>query len=418
MTRVHLDSPLNITSQFSHCSLPLRLDAYRGCSFACNYCFARARGGNSPSQRIVAAKPSYLTNTFREIDRGRAETTIRQFLTRRVPIHFGGMSDPFQPRERRDSVSLSFMRELQGRNYPTVISTKSAMVSESPYSNLLASGWFVVVQFSLTSTEDARAAQLEPHATPPSIILKSMERLAKIGVRVSARWQPYIETLAEKPELYVRRVADAGAFHLSLEHLKVPLEDKGWASTRSGLSMPALKRHYQERGAWRDGREYVLPSAQKRSIILKVRSLAHHHRMTFGAADNDFQFLSDGEACCSGVDQFAGFDRVFKHQIALAVKRGLRTGIIKLGDIAKEWCPDSSIDRYLNSRSRLGSKNDAGGTIQNHVSARWENVTSAGNPSRYFGVTDTGRRDKDANRIFRMDSEVRLDLTKAPRLKA
>jgi hypothetical protein len=238
---------------------------------------------------------------------------------------------------------------------------------------------------------------------PPSLVLKSMEQLADMGVHVSARWQPYIETLAETPELYVRRIADAGAFHLSLEHLKVPLEDRGWASKRAGVSMPALKRQYQERGAWRDGREYVLPSIQKQSTILHVRSLAHRHGMTFGAADNDFQFLSDGEACCSGVDQFAGFDRVFKHQIALAVKRGTRDGIIKLGSIDKEWCPDSSIDRYLNSRSRIGSRNATGGTIQNHVAARWENISSPGNPSRYFGITDTGRRDRSANRIFHVD---------------
>ncbi|MFG3596491.1 hypothetical protein [Bradyrhizobium sp. RDI18] len=230
-----------------------------------------------------------------------------------------------------------------------------------------------------------------------------MEQLANMGVRVSARWQPFIETLAEHPELYVRRIADAGAFHLSLEHLKVPLEDRGWASTRAGISMPALKRQYQERGAWRDGREYVLPSVQKQSTILQLRALTHRYKMTFGAADNDFQFLSDGEACCSGVDQFAGFERVFKHQIALAVKRGARNGVIKLGNIDKEWCPDSSIDRYLNSRSRIGSRGAIEGTIRNHVAARWENIGSSGNPSRYFGVTDTGRRDRSANRIFRMD---------------
>ena len=358
---------------------------------------------------------NYLTNAFRQIDRGHTASTIRQFLVRRVPIHFGGMSDPFQPRERRDRVSLSFMGELQNRNYPTVISTKSAMVSESPYSDLLASGWHVVIQFSLTSTEDARAVQLEPHATPPSLILKSMERLANRGIRVAARWQPYIETLAETPEAYVRRIADAGAFHLSLEHLKVPLEDSGWASTRTGLSMPALKRDYRDRGALRDGREYVLPSIQKRSTILQVRSLAHRYHMTFGAADNDFQFLSDGEACCSGVDQFEGFHHVFKHHIALAVKRGALNGIIKLGNIDKEWCPESSIDRYLNSRSRIGSRDATGGTIRNHVAARWENVASAGNPSRYFGVTDTGRRDGGANRIFRMDSNVLFDVTGRPK---
>jgi hypothetical protein len=57
----------------------------------------------------------------------------------------------------------------------------------------------------------------------------------------------------------------------------------------------------------------------------------------------------------------------------------------------------------LNSRSRIGSRGAIGGTIRNHILARWENISSTGNPLRYFGVTDTGRRDMRENRIFRMD---------------
>jgi DNA repair photolyase len=398
-----MNSPLTITSQFAHCSLPLRLDAYRGCSFSCNYCFARVRGGNSPSQRIVPAKPSYLAGIFDRIDQGEVLGTLRQFLSRGVPIHFGGMSDPFQQRERKDGVSLAFMQELQRRNYPTVISTKSAMVAETPYRELLASGWSVVVQFSLTSTEDDRSFKLEPFADPPSETLAAMARLALLGVRVSARWQPYIEALAEPPEVYVRRVAEAGAFHLSLEHLKVSLEEKGWVSTRSGISMPSLKRQYQSRGALRDGREYVLPSTQKLPTILKIRNLVHRYGMTFGAADNDFQFLSDGEACCSGVDRWPQFSRVFKHHIALAVKRGAKKGIVQFNDIVDEWCPETSIDRYLNSRSRIGNRSMASGSIRDHISARWENMASSSNPIRYFGVTDSGGRDNGGHRVFRMN---------------
>jgi DNA repair photolyase len=404
--QAEIDSPLNLTSQFSHCSLPLRLDSYRGCSFACNYCFARARGGNSPSQKIVTANPNYLTNVFRRIDHGESETTIRQFLVRQVPIHFGGMSDPFQPRERRERISFSFLAELQRRNYPTVISTKSSMVAEYPYIDLLTSGWRVVIQFSLTSTEDKRAAQLEPHAIRPSVLLNSMEQLAELGVPVSARWQPYVETIAEPPDVYVRRVADAGAFHLSLEHLKVPLEERGWASTRAGISMSTFKRQYQDRGAWRDGREYVLPSPQKVSNVLLIRTIVHRYNMTFGAADNDLQFLSDGEACCSGIDRFPGFEHVFKRQIALAVKRRTQSGVIKLASIEKEWCPKGSIDRYLNSHSRISGRTGSGGTLRDHITARWENLSSPANPLRYFGVRDTGRRDKNGNRIFKMEPPI------------
>src|ERR1700740_559978 len=42
------------------------------------------------------------------------------------------------------------------------------------------------------------------------------------------------------------RFAPSKAFPGAWTHLKVPLEDRGWASIRVGLSMLALKRHYQE----------------------------------------------------------------------------------------------------------------------------------------------------------------------------
>jgi len=36
--------PLDATSKFPICGMPIRIDSYRTCTFGCKYCFANARG--------------------------------------------------------------------------------------------------------------------------------------------------------------------------------------------------------------------------------------------------------------------------------------------------------------------------------------------------------------------------------------
>jgi DNA repair photolyase len=396
----YLTRPLSLSSQFSHCALPLRLDSYRGCGFSCTYCFARTRGGNVQTHRIVPANAKTLRNIFLRADGGYSSSIIHQLLRRRVPIHFGGMSDPFQAREMRDRISFEFLCELKDRCYPTVISTKSSLPTEKPYFDLLSSGWPVIVQFSVTSTEDKRAYHVEPHATPPTVLLRIMESLARAGVIVTCRWQPFIENLVEDPLVYIRRIAEAGASHVSLEHLKVPVEWSSRTKNEGDFSISSLRERYRRQGMLLDGREYVLEPAKKFANAISVRKIVHKHGMTFGAGDNELQFLSDGEACCSGVDRFRGFENVFKHQIALAVKRGTKDGMITIQSISDEWAPVGSIDRYLNSKTRISARLNSQGSVIDHVRHRWDNLTSSENPSRFLGVTVSNQRDRTGARVF------------------
>jgi len=113
--------------------------------------------------------------------------------------------------------------------------------------------------------------------------------------------------------------------------------------------------------------------------------------MTFGAADNEFQYLSDTDACCSGVDQFPGFENFFRHQIGYAIKRSLG-GRITYETIRNEWKPVGSIDRYLNSKTRIGNEAGCMGSLREHVLARWNSPGAPGSPSMFFGVAACKKR--------------------------
>jgi DNA repair photolyase len=380
-------TPFSITSQFSFCGLPLRLDTYRGCGFQCSYCFARHRGGGSRTEVIAPASPEHIARVVERALTEDGHGTVSEFLQRRVPIHFGGMSDPLQPAELRFGVTAAVLKILGRHKYPTVLSTRSTLASAPQYIDLLKKIGAAVVQFSFSSSRDDIASRVEPHASKPSELLRTMERLSSEGLHVTCRWQPYIPNVSEPPSEFMPRVARTGCKHVALEHLKIPVERAKplWSSFIDGIEHDIFEK-YSGEGAVRDGREWVLPSHRKIDVVRAVREEAHVNSMTFGAADNEFQHFSDTSCCCSGVDQFEGFENWFRYQIGYAIRES-RGRSIDLQVIQNEWAPSGSIDRFLNSRSRLSAQTGQQGTVRDHIFARWNRPNSPGSPSTFFGIT-------------------------------
>ena len=352
---------------------------------------------------MVPARIGYLRRVFRRVfsqDPGEPGL-VGEFLRRKVPIHFGGMSDPFQEIESRFRVTHDYLTTLRDADYPTIISTRGALVAHEPYLSLLREMKKVVVQFSLTSTSDKFRNQLEPYSPSSSALLRAMNRLSDAGVIVTCRWQPYVPGKSENPREFVRRVASAGAKHLALEHLKVPIDANAPAWRRFERDSGVLwRQEYKDKGAVRDGREYVLRGSEKLDTIRTVSTITKEASMTFGAADNDYQYLSDTQCCCSGVDQFPGFENWFKHQIGYAIRKS-EGNLLTYESISDEWSPVASVDRFLNSHTRLGKKLGTKGTVSDHIQFRWNHPNVSGSPATFASVAPTERFTLAGFRIYR-----------------
>lgn len=397
-------NPLSITSQFSFCGLPFRLDTYSGCAFNCTYCFARLRGGKKFDKTLLPADPHAIIKRFQTSlsDDRHATGIISEVIRRRMPVHFGGMSDPFQPAENTMKVSLKVLEYLCAVQYPTVISTKSTLLSTEPYLSLLRSNRNILVQFSMSSTSDPKAAISEPFAFPPSDILRTIEVLSRASILTTIRWQPFIPNLSEHPEEFVSRLSGLGIKHIGIEHLKLPLEQNSylWRRLSDNLDFD-ITTFYKGNGASVQGRELVLPAAFKIRAILQLRTALEKHDITLGVADNELQYLSDNECCCSGIDRFPVFANWNKFQIAYAVKRS-GFSEIRFDLIAGEWEPLGSIDQFLNSRSRI-NKEFRHNTARDYLLARWDDLDSDFNPTRFYGVDYRGKKDDAGMKIFEWD---------------
>jgi len=187
------DYALAITSQFPFCSIPLRLDSYSRCQFACRYCFASARAGAAPAGRIKVAKPEAFARRLDRLAKGaEPRSVLDEMLAARIPIHFGGLSDPFMPLEGQSEVTLALLKVLREYSYPAVISTKSTLCASPKYLDVLESGRFVV-QISLPTLSDDLSTRVDAGVPTSSERLVAVERLASRGVAVACRLQPLLD---------------------------------------------------------------------------------------------------------------------------------------------------------------------------------------------------------------------------------
>ena len=105
-------------SQIILCNLPVRFDTYRGCSHGCRYCFAQKKNDISHIERDESVDG---LRSFIEGKRGN-ET---EWCDWNIPIHWGGMSDPFQPVEKQIRASyeerLVILKTVSARVQRTIV---------------------------------------------------------------------------------------------------------------------------------------------------------------------------------------------------------------------------------------------------------------------------------------------------------
>lgn len=118
------------SSQFVMCGNCFRADMYHGCSFGCEYCFANNRGGKNLRNFTIANIKNIRKQFECALDCGDENTIVKECLKHHVPIHLGGLSDPFQECETKYRLSYEFLKLTKQYNYPVNISTKTSHLED------------------------------------------------------------------------------------------------------------------------------------------------------------------------------------------------------------------------------------------------------------------------------------------------
>jgi DNA repair photolyase len=393
---------LALTSQLPFCSVPLRIDTYNNCQFGCAFCFSKARGGNANSTDNQAIKVENLHKRLSRVFNGDVRNAIDEFLAKRIPAQLGGMNDPFSPWEIKNGVTKETLKVLAQFDYPTILSTKSTLVSNLDIISILSLGNFYVRQ-SITPVPEKLSTLLERGVPSTEDRLRSTYKLANAGIPVSIRLQPIILGYEKHAQKLIVQAADSGARHISAEYMKWPIEYQSKQFKDLDRVFPKMLQEYKRLGANLIGREWVLPSETKFKALEAMQSSAQANGMIFGFAENEFLLLNSFESCCNGADVFLRDSSFFEANITGILKKQLRSKNIKFKFNDDFWLPSFNVFSHLNSKSRPRKTPNESNRERwiHYLTKKWNSHKHRGGPESYWGVESTGEHDVSGNKIFK-----------------
>lgn len=256
------------------------INPYRGCEFACKYCYARythefmeLRDGAEFERKI------YVKQQTAEL--------LRRDLRRVKPgegIALGTATDPYQPAERRYEVTRGILEEFaRHRGFELGIVTKSNLIvrdlellREVARNNLLS------VHITVTTMNVELARILEPRAPRPDLRMEAVRQLREAGLEVGVSSSPVLPGITDAPadlEAVVRAAAEAGARHIFAGALFLKPCSAAIFLPFLEAHFPLLVENYRERYQNRA----FLPESYAKRISRLVSSL----RQKYGIQRND-----------------------------------------------------------------------------------------------------------------------------------
>lgn len=344
LTKEHIyKNPIGLTQQFRHCGNPFRIDTYRGCDFGCKYCFANNRGGNIKFIPQVADIEKIKKIFSKALDDDAPSNNITiELLRHRVPLHLGGMSDPFQTREWTHKVTYELLKLSNKYNYPILISTKQSVLPTEYWEILNPE--LHAFQISLFSDNIDLIRQFETNTPTPQQRIEFIKQLHNKGFWVGVRLQPLVEI-----DSAISMVKSVNGYidYLTVEHLKISNDNRKKAELLFKISPYKIEDYKCT------GRNYEL----KREVKLKnIQAIKEVCECPVGCGDNDLHEESDSNCCC-GIDTInKNFDNWLKYNAMNIKKNG----------IDDYWYPKNSCHGCFNSECII-KEFDFKGYVDNYI---------------------------------------------------
>ncbi len=197
------------------------VNPYRGCEHGCIYCYAR------PTHEYLGFSAGLDFET-RILVKQEAPALLRQALSKpgwrpRV-LALSGVTDPYQPVERRLGITRGCLDVLLEFRNPVEIVTKSRLVTrDADRLAALAAFDCTAVSISVTTLDATLHRAMEPRAPSPALRLEAIEQLADAGVPVGVLVGPIVPGLNdhEIPAI-LAAAARAGAGFAGRTVLRLP----------------------------------------------------------------------------------------------------------------------------------------------------------------------------------------------------
>jgi DNA repair photolyase len=250
------------------------INPYRGCEFACKYCYARythefmeMRDGVDFERKIYVKQQTawLLRQDLKEVKRGEQ-------------IAIGTATDPYQPAERRYGITRAILGEfaLHAGLDIGIVTKSNLILRDSELLRAVANKNRLYVNLTITTLDTELARILEPRAPRPDLRLEAVRKLNEAGVPAGVICAPVVPGITDNPkdlEALVRATKEAGGRYIFANPLFLK-------PCSAAIFMPFLEEefpHLVEAYKKRYASRAFLPACYRKRISSLMAALRRKH---------------------------------------------------------------------------------------------------------------------------------------------
>jgi DNA repair photolyase len=191
------------------------INPYRGCEFACKYCYARYTHeymeiGGGDFEKKIFVKQDAAALLARDVSQKYSYESKASGYTQAEHIAIGTATDPYQPAEREYGVTRACLEELAKREglSISIITKSNQIVRDIDILKVIASKSALTIDITVTTLKPRLARLLEPRAPRPDLRLSAVKELREAGLHVGVAASPVLPGMTDG-EGELERVAEA-----------------------------------------------------------------------------------------------------------------------------------------------------------------------------------------------------------------
>ena len=166
------------------------INPYRGCAFACRYCYARYThewlgfDGAADFDQRLRVKLDFAATLSRELRRLATRRAVGSEEVRGIAI--GTATDPYQPIEQEYGLTRAALQVFaEESGWPIELTTKSNLIlRDLPLLKKIAKKNSLTIHVTITTLDRGLARGLEPGAPSPRARIEAIAALTEAGIRV------------------------------------------------------------------------------------------------------------------------------------------------------------------------------------------------------------------------------------------
>jgi len=354
-----------ITSEILECSMPLTFDQYSICFFNCCYCFSQYIRGTGPAKKNYDKKKIKAVDVeeIKKIFTFKKKAPYSDYIRKKIPMQWGGLSDPFCPVEERYGVGLELMKFFNEIKYPLSFSSKGDLIlRDKRYLNeFKKAGDLWHYKASIITMDEEKARIVEKGVPSPKRRFEVLKKLNEVGTKTTLRMRPFIIGLTDKTlEDLIRNAKEVGCESVTTEFFCLDWRAVSRKETRQNyidlskaVGFDIVKFYLKFKGKYQG---YVrLDYRIKKVWAKKFVDLCHKYGVKPVFSDVSFKGWTEGTSSCCGIlDSWDKLNNYAKMQyvklVNIAKEKGFVTfdDAMEVGKNEKRFRQECKLENFMN----------------------------------------------------------------------